>query len=103
MSLEDPSPGQTQPPTDDRSTTFQAVQGEPEHYSGEALLVSAYAILWVILLSWVALVWRRQNALNVRLDDLEREIDKAEFATAPAGPGRDLGASAAPRRDPRTP
>jgi hypothetical protein len=65
---------------DSRSTTFQAVQGESEHYSGEVLLVSAYAVLWVILLSWVALVWRKQSALDARLDDLEREIDKAAAA-----------------------
>jgi hypothetical protein len=67
--------GQT---ADSRSTTFQAVHGEPEHYSGEALLVSAYALLWVILLSWVAVVWRKQSALDARLHDLEGEIDKAD-------------------------
>jgi len=63
---------------DERSTSFQAVQGEAEHYSGEKLLVSAYAILWVVLFGWVAFVWRKQNALDARLDDLEREIDKAD-------------------------
>jgi hypothetical protein len=68
---------QDAPSPDSRSTTFQAVQGESEHYSGEVLLVSAYAALWVILLMWVALVWRKQSALDARLDDLEREIDKA--------------------------
>jgi hypothetical protein len=62
---------------DDRATSFQAVKGEPEHYSGEALLVSAYAVLWVIVLVWVALVWRKQAALTVRLDDLERVIGDA--------------------------
>jgi hypothetical protein len=60
-----------------RSTSFEAVQGQSEHYSGEALLVSAYAILWAILLFWVAFVWRKQSALDRRLDSLEREIDKA--------------------------
>ena len=62
---------------DDRATSFQAVKGEPEHYSGETLLVSAYAVLWVIVLAWVALVWRKQAALTLRLDDLERVIDDA--------------------------
>jgi|HubBroStandDraft_5_1064220.scaffolds.fasta_scaffold1589944_1 hypothetical protein len=69
------SSGPTSP--DDRATTFQAVKGEPEHYSGETLLVSAYAVLWVIVLAWVALAWRRQAALTSRLDDLERVIDEA--------------------------
>jgi hypothetical protein len=71
-----PSESANQTP-DDRATTFQAVKGEPEHYSGETLLVSAYAVLWVIILAWVALVWRKQAALAVRLDDLERVIGDA--------------------------
>jgi hypothetical protein len=62
---------------DSRSTTFQAVEAGSEHYSGEALLVSAYAILWSILLLWVGLMWRKQGALDTRLRDLELEIDKA--------------------------
>ncbi len=62
---------------DDRATTFQAVQGEPEHYHGETLLVTAYAALWVILLLWVALVWRKQARLGNRLDDLERILLEA--------------------------
>jgi hypothetical protein len=69
---------------DDRATSFQAVQGEAEHYSGETLLVSAYAVLWVIVLAWVALVWRKQAALAVRLDDLERVIGDAAKKRGPA-------------------
>ncbi len=65
----------------DRATTFQAVQGnQAEHYSGTTLLVTAYSVLWVVLFAWVALVWRKQSALNARLDDLEHEIDKAAAA-----------------------
>ena len=47
---------------DDRATSFQAVKGEPEHYSGETLLVSAYAVLWVIVLSG----WRSSGASRPR-------------------------------------
>jgi hypothetical protein len=61
----------------DRATTFQAVKGEPEHYSGETLLVSAYSVLWVIVLFWVALVWRKQAGQNDRLDELERVLGEA--------------------------
>ncbi len=68
---------------DDRATTFQAVKGEPEHYSGETLLVSAYAVLWVIVLAWVASVWRKQAALTTRLDDLERVLDDAAKTQRP--------------------
>ena len=63
---------------DDRSTEFQAVQGNPsEQYSGATLLVTAYAVLWVVIFGWIALVWRKQRALDARLADLERVLDKA--------------------------
>ncbi|MGO9832678.1 MAG: CcmD family protein [Polyangiaceae bacterium] len=65
------------PQTTDRATTFQAVQGGQEHHSGETLLVSAYAVLWVLVLAWVAFIWRKQGDLNARLFDLERVLDKA--------------------------
>jgi hypothetical protein len=61
----------------DRATTFQAVPGGQEHYSGETLLVSAYALLWVLLIGWVALMWRKQSELRARLSDLERVLGKA--------------------------
>jgi CcmD family protein len=70
---------QTTPPApNDRATEFQAVQGNPtEQYSGATLLVAAYAVLWVVVFAWIALVWRRQRVLDTRLSDLERVLDKA--------------------------
>jgi hypothetical protein len=65
---------------DDRATTFQAVQGGGEHYSGEVLLVSAYAILWTIVLAWVVFMWRKQRDLTSRLDALEHVLDRADAA-----------------------
>jgi hypothetical protein len=63
---------------DDRSTSFTAVEGNAkEQYSGGALLVTAYAALWVVLFAWVAIVWRKQGAVNARLADLERVLDQA--------------------------
>lgn len=68
----------TQNTPNDRATTFQAVEGnQTEQYSGATLLVSAYAILWVVVFVWVALVWRKQSALDARLGELERVLDKA--------------------------
>jgi hypothetical protein len=65
----------------DRATTFQAVQGpQAEHYSGEVLLVSAYAILWAILLAWVASMWRKQSTMNTRVNELEQILDRAAAA-----------------------
>ena len=65
---------------DDRSTTFQAVEGGAETRSGSTLMVEAYVVLWLILLTWIVLLWRKQSGLNARLDDLERAIDKAAKA-----------------------
>ena len=71
---------------DDRATSFQAVQGNAkEQYSGGALLVTAYAALWVVLFAWIAIVWRKQGALGTRLADLERVIDKAAAKADEAG------------------
>jgi len=71
---------------DDRSTTFTAVQGNAkEQYSGGALLVTAYAALWVVLFAWVAIVWRKQGAVSARLADLERILDKAAAKADEAG------------------
>jgi hypothetical protein len=60
-----------------RSTTFQPVEGGPEQHSGSTLLVEAYVVLWVILMGWLLLTWRRQKAVGARLDDLEKAIDRA--------------------------
>jgi hypothetical protein len=68
---------------EDRSTTFQAVEGaQPEHYSGTVLLVCAYVAVIVLLLAWVALIWRKAGSMTGRLAALEREIEKAA-ASAP--------------------
>jgi CcmD family protein len=66
---------------DDRATQFQAVQGG-ETYSGMNLMVGAYAAIWVILLAWIFLLWRKQQSLTARLDGLENAIDRASSAKA---------------------
>ncbi len=70
--------GTTIPTTPEgRATTFQPVEGGPEQHSGATLLVEAYVVLWLLLMGWLLLVWRRQKTVNGRLDDLERAIDRA--------------------------
>ncbi len=72
-----PAPSASGTP-ESRAATFQAVEGnQPEQHSGSTLLVEAYVVLWLILMAWLLTMWRRQGALRVRLDDLERVIDKA--------------------------
>jgi CcmD family protein len=77
MTMQGETPSATPSTPNGRSTSFEAVQGGEQHYSGETLLVSAYAILWAVVFVWVALVWRKQSTMNARLSELEREIDKA--------------------------
>jgi hypothetical protein len=62
---------------DDRATSFQAVEGGTEQHSGTTLMVEAYSALWVLLMGWIFLLWRKQAALNLRLDGLENAIDQA--------------------------
>ncbi len=64
-------------PSDDRATTFRAMTNEPEHYSGTALLVTAYALIWAILFVWLGVMWRKQTKLGTRIRELERAIDTA--------------------------
>lgn len=71
----------------DRATTFQAVEGGGETRSGETLLVEAYAVLWLILMGYVAWMWKRQGAITQRLGALEGALDRA------AAGGSDPGAT----------
>ena len=41
------------------------------------LLVEAYAAIWLVLMAWIFLLWRKQASLGERLDGLERTIDRA--------------------------
>lgn len=62
---------------EDRSTKFVAVEGGGERFSGETLVVEAYAAIWVVLMIWIFMLWRKQAAMTVRLDGLERTLDRA--------------------------
>ena len=78
MTALDPSPAAPSATTpDDRSTEFTAVDPNAEHYSGSTLMVEAYAAIWIILMGWIFMLWRKQAGLAERLDDLERTIDRA--------------------------
>jgi hypothetical protein len=63
----------------DRATEFTAVESG-EHYNGSTLMVVAYAAIWVLLMAWIYLLWRKQAMLAERLDGLERSIDRAAAA-----------------------
>lgn len=68
-------------PAEDRATDFKPVEGTAgERYSGSTLLVEAYAAIWLILMLWLVLLWRKQASLTSRLDGLEAAIDRAAAA-----------------------
>lgn len=69
-----------QTPTEDRATEFVAVDAGTEQYSGGKLLVAAYALVWAVLMAWIFLLWRKQQALGKQLDELERAIARATDA-----------------------
>jgi hypothetical protein len=57
-----------------RSTEFRAVEGGTEMVSGGTLLVEAYAALWLILLGFLLVSWRRQARIDARVDELEKAL-----------------------------
>ncbi len=83
--------------TSSSSNEYRAVQGG-EQYSGEKLMIGAYAAIWVVLMAWIYLLWRKQAALGERLDGLERTIDRAAAAIEKnaAAPAKTAQATKAP-------
>lgn len=67
----------TQEISQDRAASFEATQGGGNMQSGEMLLIEAYALIWMLLMGYVLLLWRKQKSLHARLDDLEKAIDRA--------------------------
>jgi hypothetical protein len=57
-----------------RSAEFRAVEGGTEMVSGGTLLVEAYAALWLILLAFLLVSWRRQARIDARVDELEKAV-----------------------------
>jgi CcmD family protein len=55
-----------------RSTQFVPVEGGADTTSAEALLVTAYIVMWALLLGFVFFTWRRQQRLERRVGELER-------------------------------
>lgn len=60
-----------------RSQEFHPVTGgATETSSAEALLITAYVLMWAILMGFLFLTFRRQGALDQRLAELERALPK---------------------------
>lgn len=83
--------GQEAPATataDDRAQAFRAVSGGNDLQSGEKLLVEAYALMWIILMAFVLLGWRRQKGIDERIAALEAAVARARAAGGAHGAER---------------
>lgn len=69
-----PASGSAQP---GQPGVYVPVQGGGENRSGETLLVEAYVVLWIILMGWLFMLWRKQARIHARLDELEKVLDQA--------------------------
>ena len=57
-----------------RSTEFVPVQGGGETTSAASLLITAYVVMWALLLGFVFLSWRRQGRVETRISELEKAL-----------------------------
>ena len=78
MQATSPSPtSSAAPAASGEPGVYVAVQGGAETRSGEALMVEAYIVLWLILMGWLFMLWRKQARIHQKLDALEAVIDAA--------------------------
>lgn len=63
---------------DDRATEFKAVDGSGEQFNGNTLMVEAYAAIWLIMMVWLAFIWRKSQTLAARVEGLEGALARAE-------------------------
>lgn len=64
--------------------TFKPVGNQRESQSGEALVVEAYAAIWLALMVFVALAWKRTRGLEEKIVGLENAVQKAHLAATPS-------------------
>ncbi len=83
--MQTPTPPTTTTTSEDRSTTFRAVEGGKQMQSGERLLVEAYAAIWLILFGLILIYWLRQRRLDERVATLETALARAREDTAYRG------------------
>ena len=70
---------------------YQPIQGVPattqESVPAPNLLAAAYGFIWVAVLAYLLMVWRRARTTEHEIDELKKKIDGAS-ARAQAGGGR---------------
>jgi hypothetical protein len=61
----------------ERAQEWKPVTGASQETSSAAgLLITAYVLMWAILMGFLFMTFRRQAAVDKRLNDLERALPK---------------------------
>lgn len=63
---------------------FAPDAGGGDTTSANTMVVAAYLLLWVILMAFIAMNWRRQRAIADRLSQVEKAVDKAASGSTAA-------------------
>ena len=71
-----------QVPKETPQTAFGAGESDQDPMRNFGYTVAAYAILWVILVGFLVMSWRKQSALDKRLSELEDAVKKKGGAGA---------------------
>ena len=77
------APSKEELTTESRSTGFAAVENEEEHTSSEAILVSAYAIFWLLFFVFVFRSYKRVRKLENRLDNIAKTASSDQKSAKP--------------------
>ena len=82
-----PSAAASATPTSSPDGFKRVDDAAPQMQSGEALLVEAYAFIWVVLFALVLFTWLRQRGLDGRMNELEADnefvlLEVADFLKA---------------------
>lgn len=90
------TPGEASGPQTAQGSGFRPVTGGEEMQSGERLLVEAYAAIWLIMLGFVLLMWRRNRAVEARVAALDLAVSRARSSDG-AAPAKKKSAAAGSR------
>lgn len=72
-----PSPSASGLPKNTPTTAFSSATGADDPMRNFGYTVAAYSVLWAVLLTFVFLGWRRQAAIDARMNDLEAALSRA--------------------------
>lgn len=70
-------PAESPKTPEERAQEFVPVEGGTETTSAGTMLITAYLVMWAILVGFLLLSWRRQRAMDRRIEELERTLTRS--------------------------